>query len=111
MAHLPIPRFADLCVVDLVDERGHITRSAFAHVDPARQQALQNAAGVPIDYLTSDTRRANVLRSGKAVLETESSEADILGLDLADRPGSAGGDQPGWSASVSAEAPGFGRGE
>ena len=93
-----MPRLADLCVVDLVDEREHITRSAVAHVDPERERAIQAAAGVPIDYLASETARANVVRSGEPVLLAASREAEILGLDLSDG-GDAGGDAaPGWSA-------------
>ena len=97
VARLPVPRLADLCVVDLVDEREHITRSAVAHVDPERERAIQAAAGVPIDYLASETARANVVRSGEPVAIAASSEAEILGLDLADHADDVADAAPGWS--------------
>ncbi|MFN8633648.1 MAG: response regulator [Chloroflexota bacterium] len=97
VARLPLPRLADVCVVDLVDEQGHITRAAGAHVEWARELAIAASAGVPIDYLASDTARARVLKTGEPVLDTRSSETAILGLDLTD-PSSVGADDAGWSA-------------
>jgi PAS domain S-box-containing protein len=89
VARLPLPRLADVCVVDLVDEHGHITRAAGAHVEWAREMAINLSSGVPIDYLASETARARVLRSGQPLLDTQSSESAILGLDLTDAPGTS----------------------
>jgi PAS domain S-box-containing protein len=99
VAQLPLPRLADLCVVDLVDERGHITRSAVAHIDEARARSVAPASGVPIDYLASETTRARVIRTGRAILDPSWSELDLLAIDADEAPGGPG--EPirgGWSA-------------
>ena len=36
VADLAVPRFADWCAVDMIDERGTLQRLAVAHVDPAK---------------------------------------------------------------------------
>jgi PAS domain S-box-containing protein len=84
VAELPVPRLADLCVVDLINEQGHIVRSAVAHVDPSRGVSVLSADGVPIDYLSSGTTRAEVARTGQARLDSTCDEADILGVDLSE---------------------------
>lgn len=38
LARLAVPRLADLCAVDVVDEDGAVRRLAAAHVDPAKEQ-------------------------------------------------------------------------
>ena len=36
IAHLAVPKLADWCSVDLLDERGSITSVAVAHADPSK---------------------------------------------------------------------------
>jgi PAS domain S-box-containing protein len=99
VAQLPLPRLADLCVVDLVDERGHITRSAVAHVDEARARSVAPVSGVPIDYLASETTRARVIRTGQAILDSACSELDLLAIDADETPRGPGEQhRGGWSA-------------
>src|SRR5207249_4926387 len=38
VARLAVPRLADWCVVDLLEDDGSIRQSAVAHVDPAKEQ-------------------------------------------------------------------------
>ena len=93
---LPLPRLADLCVIDLVDDNGNITRAAAAHADPDRQQSAQAVTGVPIDYVTSESIRARVIRTGRAELEMRCREGDILGVEADNHHMDS--DQQAWAA-------------
>lgn len=42
VAHLVVPRYADRCVVDLVDGAHHLTRIAVAHRDPLEEGAMRD---------------------------------------------------------------------
>ena len=67
VAHLAVPRLADWCVVDVVNEAGEIERLAVAHADPAKVQLAQELQRrYPPDAATSGAAR--VLRTGKAEL-------------------------------------------
>jgi PAS domain S-box-containing protein len=41
IAKLPIPHFADWCIVDLCDPEGHVLKSAVAHNDPEQRSILR----------------------------------------------------------------------
>lgn len=71
VAKVPVPLFADWCVVDICDPDGHVTKSAVAHLDPEKKTILrrlkrrQPAAAGP-GALVSD-----VLQRGKPRLITD----------------------------------------
>jgi signal transduction histidine kinase len=71
LADLSVPRLADWCAVDVLDEAGGIDRLAVAHADLKSVPDPDAAAGVPL-----------VLRTGQAqfVPELPREEADGLGL-------------------------------
>ncbi|MGE3269308.1 MAG: response regulator [Chloroflexota bacterium] len=85
VAHLPLPRLADVCVVDLLDEHGAITRFAAAHTDQDQVSLTPAAPGRPVDTLDSGSVRARVIRTGQPELVRQCHEADILEPDT-DQP-------------------------
>lgn len=40
VAHLAVPKLADYCLVDVVDEEGNLQRLSMAHVDPVKERLL-----------------------------------------------------------------------
>ncbi len=67
VAHLVVPTVADLCVVDkIADDRGS-PRSAWAHVDEAKEPLLRRLEEVGLD-LDSSQPAAIALRTGNPVL-------------------------------------------
>jgi PAS domain S-box-containing protein len=75
LARLAVPRLADLFVLDVVEPDGRARRAAVAHADPAPADALdelRHFAPAPGD----PTPVAEVLRTGRALLLPEMSEAD-----------------------------------
>lgn len=68
LARIVVPRFADWCVIDLLED-GRIRRVAIAHREPARVQALGGAvrAEFPLPEL-SEAALARVLRGAPSVV-------------------------------------------
>jgi signal transduction histidine kinase len=65
LAEIAVPKLADWCTVDMLDEDGSIRRVAVAHQDPEKTKwAWELPRRFPID-LESPTGVANVLRTGR----------------------------------------------
>jgi PAS domain S-box-containing protein len=64
LARLLVPRVADLCHFDLIDDCGDLRRMAAARVDASRPDGIRVLAGGPIDP-EGDHPSARVLRSGR----------------------------------------------
>jgi PAS domain S-box-containing protein len=73
VAHLTVPRLADLCVIDLREETGEIREVAVAAGDPSLASALEDLrARHPLDP-DGEHPVAQVIRSGEPVLLEEMS--------------------------------------
>jgi PAS domain S-box-containing protein len=75
VARLAVPKVADWCNVDVVDEDGQVRRVALAHADPAKEEMAR-------DYLRKHPPEPNadrgvdmVLRTGKSIVVPEISKA------------------------------------
>ncbi|TMB06973.1 MAG: response regulator [Deltaproteobacteria bacterium] len=85
IAHLAVPRLADLCAVHLREPDGSIRLLALAGLDPqAERAAIESAGRHPVDPANAHGVAA-VLRSGKT--EWERSLPDSLLVDRADSAG------------------------
>jgi PAS domain S-box-containing protein len=85
LATLAVPRFADWCSIDMVDEDGSINRLTVAHVDPEKVRWAQElAAKYPPDP-EAPYGVPNVIRTGRPELFTEI-PADLLREATADTP-------------------------
>jgi signal transduction histidine kinase/ActR/RegA family two-component response regulator len=71
LARALIPRLADLCVVDLVNDDGTIRRVAAAHADPAKEEAARNVQTRFPPGRDGDHPVARALRSGRAELAAD----------------------------------------
>ncbi len=68
IARLTVPFFADWCIVDAINAKGQIERTAFAHADPEKEPLLKDyVERYPLDW-NSPALSAQVLRSGKPQL-------------------------------------------
>jgi serine phosphatase RsbU (regulator of sigma subunit)/PAS domain-containing protein len=74
VAELAVPELADWCAIDLVDERGEITRVALAHRDPAKIALAQRLQERYPPDREADSGVGAVLRSGVAELIAEISD-------------------------------------
>ena len=71
LARLAVPRIADWCTVDVVDDRTRLRRLAVAHVDPAKTAwARELEERYPTDREAA-TGLGAVLRTGRSELHTE----------------------------------------
>ena len=71
MAQLSVPRIADYCVVDIIDEQGQIERLALAHIDPKKVELMQELSRrYPVDASRPDPL-TTVLKSGQSALVSE----------------------------------------
>jgi signal transduction histidine kinase len=74
VARLAVPRLADWCVIDVVDESGQLRRMAAAHVDPAKEPLLRELR----EHFRLDPRSqkpaARALRTGQPELLSETTE-------------------------------------
>ena len=78
VAWLAVPHFADWCTVDMLDEEGNLRRLAVAHVDPAKVKlAHELHRRYPPDP-AAPLGVWNVLRTGKAELVPEISDALLV---------------------------------
>jgi PAS domain S-box-containing protein len=68
VARLVVPRMADMCTIDLVDEDGAITRPVHLHANPAQQALFDEIAR---NYLPGDeihvSAASTAIRTGKTV--------------------------------------------
>ncbi len=87
VAHLVVPRFADWCVVDLVEADGTIRQAAAAHVDPVKEQLARDLRRTLRPEAQPERGVASVIRTGESVFHPE------VG-DLAWVAGALGTDQP-----------------
>jgi PAS domain S-box-containing protein len=67
LAHLAVPRLADWCIVDVVDDDGALRRVAVAHANPGKADLADVLRRNPPD-LAKDTGIGRVLRTGQADL-------------------------------------------
>ena len=80
MAQLSVPRIADYCVVDIVDEQGQIERLAAAHVDPNRVELMRELSRrYPIDTARPGPL-TQVLQTGQSMLVSEISDSLLVAL-------------------------------
>ena len=66
VARLSAPYLADYCLVDLLEDDGHIRRLVVAHQDPARAAAWREMQGRFPVTPDSDHTVVRVLRTGRA---------------------------------------------
>ncbi len=77
VARLAVPRVADWCAVDIVNEDGQLRRLAVAHVDPRKVElARELQERYPVD-LDAPRGVANVLRTGQSEYYPEVNDALI----------------------------------
>ena len=78
IAELAVPRIADWCAVDIVNEHGKVERLAVAHVDPKKIQFVHDLeAKYPPDPNAS-TGVPEVIRTGKSEFYPEIPEAMLV---------------------------------
>lgn len=78
VVELAVPYIADCCIVDILEEDQEMHRVAIAHLDPAKVElGWELNRRYPIN-INSSTRLASALGTGKSVLATEISDADLI---------------------------------
>ncbi|MBV9603571.1 MAG: SpoIIE family protein phosphatase [Solirubrobacterales bacterium] len=77
VAWLAVPRIADWCAVELVDERGSRQRIVVAHRDPAKLELAERLRQYQPDELRSDRGVGRVLATGASELYQDISD-DVL---------------------------------
>jgi PAS domain S-box-containing protein len=85
VARLAVPDLADCCLVDLVDERGHLVQAAAAHVDPQKEEiARRLGRDVPPEPVLEHGAQY-VFRTGKSELQPKADDpkwaAQLLGIE------------------------------
>jgi PAS domain S-box-containing protein len=83
IAAMAVPRFADWCGVDLLDEDGRLRRVAVAHVDPAKVDLARQLYEQYPPRPDAPTGLWQVVRSGRAELTPEISD-EMLALGAVD---------------------------
>lgn len=68
VARLVVPRIADWCLIQLLDESGSLQTVALSHVDPGRVSWAQEIADRYPPDVAADTGAPNVIRSGTSEL-------------------------------------------
>ena len=71
VARLAVPRIADWCAVDLLDEHGRVERVAIHHADPAKLALAERLHLLYPPAGDEPTGVAEVIRSGKPAIVTE----------------------------------------
>ncbi|MBI4261384.1 MAG: SpoIIE family protein phosphatase [Actinobacteria bacterium] len=71
LARLAVPRLADWCVVDVLEEGGGLQRLAVAHVDPARETLVRDLHKRYPPDPASSRGPWNVIRTGHSELHPE----------------------------------------
>jgi PAS domain S-box-containing protein len=75
VARLAVPQLGQWCVVDLVDDAGHLQRAAEVHQDPARQELLRRLREHCLPNRDTLQPTAQVLSTGRPMLAPEATEA------------------------------------
>jgi len=74
VARLVVPRLADWCMVDILEDDGTLRRLEVAHVDPSRQELAQRLRKFPPGSNNPDYPAAAVIRSGRSELHTDAAD-------------------------------------
>lgn len=77
LGDLLVPRLADWCVVDLVDDRGEITLTTISHRDPSKIALARDLRRRYAPDPDEDTGLFHVIRTGEPALVSEISDAFI----------------------------------
>ena len=80
VARLAVPRIADWCIVDVVDEDGRIRRVAEAATDPEHERLLRELHERYTPDWQSSQPAARVLRSHEELIFPELSAADLAAI-------------------------------
>ncbi len=80
MAQLSVPRIADYCVVDILDEQGQIQRLAVAHFDPKKVELVEEIRRRYPPEVDRDGPLTEVLKSGRSELVSEISDSLLVAL-------------------------------
>jgi signal transduction histidine kinase/CheY-like chemotaxis protein len=75
VARTAVPRFADFCLVDLLDSEGQVRRVAGAHADPAKEPLLDELRRRYPARGGSPQAAARAMVSGQPILHVEMNEA------------------------------------
>lgn len=94
IARMVAPRFADWCLVDVLDEGGFLGRLAEAHADPDKEPLLRELGerfAVHGEEELAGSRRIahRALRAGEAIIIPEVTEEELLAESDADEEGLA----------------------
>jgi K+-sensing histidine kinase KdpD len=84
VARLVVPRLADYCLVDVVEEDGSIRRVAVAHADPDKEPLVHQLCEFP-PIATSSSSITKVLHSGSVLLLREIVDDPLPGSSNEDR--------------------------
>jgi PAS domain S-box-containing protein len=79
LARLIVSVLADYCLIDLIGPDGEVTRVAATHADPARGELVRRLRDFPLD-MTKETGVSHVLRTGRAHITPDVSEAVLRSL-------------------------------
>ena len=77
VARLAVPRLADWCAIDLVNDRGEIELVAVHHADPAKVAMAERIDRSYRPALDDPSGIAEVVRSGRARIYTDIQQADL----------------------------------
>jgi K+-sensing histidine kinase KdpD len=77
VVRLPVPRLADWCTIDLLDDDGRVLRVAAAHADPAEEPRLHEIASRYPMTLDEPRGVAIAVRTGRTQLQPALSDADL----------------------------------
>lgn len=82
MAQLSVPRIADYCVVDIIDEQGQIGRLAVAHFDPKKVELVRELQRRYLPDATRSSPLMKALQSGHSELVSEIPDSLLPSLIL-----------------------------
>ena len=74
VTHLVVPRLADWCVLDILQEDGSVRRLEVAHVDPTRRELAQALRRFPAGPANPLSPASIVMRSGRSELYTHATD-------------------------------------
>lgn len=80
VAQLAVPRLADVCLIDMLDETGGIRRVAAAHADPSKHEAVEELRLRYAPLPDGPQPSAVVLRTGRPVLLPEITDGILAGI-------------------------------
>jgi GAF domain-containing protein len=79
LAEAVTPRFADWCLVTLVDDGGNARQVAAAHHDPRHAAAVIRMAELMADEMRTNTVLLGVLRTGRPLRQDRATAEDLRG--------------------------------